>query len=146
MILGCLFGIGKVEFSAPAERPAVFLPKQLVMEPNPAAPDARSVVVCGKPSTPNPFTTRVSVPAGTLVKPHFPSEDRVYNVISVVFCIGFGDTFGFNQLCAYPPSAFVFVPGASHFHAATSGEWVVQINSIGTTAFKYTRDADDPRR
>jgi quercetin dioxygenase-like cupin family protein len=84
--------------------------------------------------------------AGAVVKPHSHPENRVYTVISGIFYIGFGDTFDFKQLRAYPAGALVFVPGgASHFHAATSGEWVVQINSVGPTAFKYVRDTDDPR-
>ncbi len=127
--------------------PLVFYPEQLTWVPNPALPEAFTAVIVGKPGMFGPFTTRVRLPAGTIFKPHYHPEDRVYTVISGIFYIGFGDRYDPEQLRAYPPGSVITVPGGTaHFHAAIRGEWVVQINAVGPTSVTYMRAADDPRR
>jgi quercetin dioxygenase-like cupin family protein len=50
---------------------------------------------------------------------HRHSEDRVYTVISGVFCLGVGDRFDADKLQAYPPGSVIVLPGNTfHFHWA----------------------------
>jgi quercetin dioxygenase-like cupin family protein len=109
-------------------------------------PTARLAVVVGDPSQPGPYVTRVKVPHGVRLMPHWHPEDRVYTVISGVFYIGLGDKFDPNKLEAYPPGAVVVLPGnTAHFHWAKSGEYITQVTAIGPLGMEYINSADDPR-
>jgi quercetin dioxygenase-like cupin family protein len=109
-------------------------------------PSARLAVIVGQPSEPGPYTTRVKVPHGLKLMPHWHPEDRIYTVISGVFYIGFGDEFDAEELEAYPPGAVVVLPGnTSHFHWAKSGEYITQITAIGPLGMEYVNSEDDPR-
>ena len=109
-------------------------------------PAARLAVVVGNPSQPGPYVTRVKVPHGVKLMPHWHPEDRIYTVISGVFYIGLGDQFDPNKLEAYPPGAVVVLPGNTpHFHWAKSGEYITQVSAIGPLGMEYINSADDPR-
>ena len=78
--------------------------------------------------------------------PHQHPEDRVYTVISGVFCIGLGTRFDAKQLQAYPPEAVTVLPGGTpHFHWAKSGAYVTQVSAIGPLGLDYLDPTDDPR-
>jgi quercetin dioxygenase-like cupin family protein len=109
-------------------------------------PPARLAVVVGEPTKPGPYVTRVKVPAGVKLMPHWHPEDRVYTVISGVFYIGLGAEFDAEKLRAYPPGSVIVLPGnTSHFHWAKSGEYVTQVTAIGPLGMEYMRAQDDPR-
>ncbi len=68
------------------------LPEDIEWTPFPAfPPSARLAVVVGEPTKPGPYTTRVKVPAGVKLMPHWHPEDRIYTVISGVFYTGLGE-------------------------------------------------------
>lgn len=48
-------------------------------------------VMVGHPAEPGPYLIRVKVPGGTKLMPHKHPEDRIYTVMSGVFCIGLGE-------------------------------------------------------
>jgi hypothetical protein len=123
------------------------LPEGIDWKPFPAfPPSARLAVVVGDPNEPGPYTTRVKVPAGVKLMPHWHPEDRVYTVMSGVFYIGLGEQFDEQKLEAYPAGAVVVLPGRTpHFHWAKSGEYVTQISAIGPLGLEYVDADDDPR-
>jgi quercetin dioxygenase-like cupin family protein len=123
------------------------LPEDTDWEPFPAfPPPARLAVVVGQPAEPGPYVTRVKVPSGVKLMPHWHPEDRVYTVISGVFYIGLGEQFDEAKLEAYPPGSVVVLPsGTAHFHWAKSGEYVTQITAIGPLGLQYVDPEDDPR-
>jgi quercetin dioxygenase-like cupin family protein len=109
-------------------------------------PSVRLAIIVGHPSQPGPYTIRVRVPHGVKLEPHQHPEDRVYTVISGVFCIGLGDEFDADKLQAYPPGSVVVLPGGtSHFHWAKSSEYVTQVTAIGPLGIDYISAKDDPR-
>jgi quercetin dioxygenase-like cupin family protein len=109
-------------------------------------PAARLAVLVGDPSQSGPYVTRVKVPHGVRLMPHWHPEDRIYTVMSGVFYIDLGDTFDPNKLEAYPPGAVVVLPGhTAHFHLAKSGEYITQVTAIGPLGMEYIDSADDPR-
>jgi quercetin dioxygenase-like cupin family protein len=124
-----------------------FLPEDIDWKPFPAFPPlVRLAVVVGEPSEPGPYVIRVKVPTGVKLMPHRHPEDRIYTVMSGVFCIGLGDRFDGNKVEAYPPGSVIVLPGGtSHFHWAKSGEYVTQVTAIGPLGLEYLDPRDDPR-
>jgi hypothetical protein len=123
------------------------LPEDIDWEPFQAFPPAaRLAVLVGHTSEASPYVTRVKVPAGVKLMPHWHHEDRVYTVISGVFYIGLGEQFDETKLQAYAPGSVVVLPGRTpHFHWARSGEYVTQITAIGPISLDYVNPEDDPR-
>lgn len=123
------------------------LPEEIDWKTFPAfPPSARLAVVVGEPLQQGPYTIRVKVPRGVKLMPHSHPEDRVYTVISGTFYIGLGDRFDAEKLQAYPPGALIILPGnTSHFHWATSGEYVTQVTAVGPLGLEYINSNDDPR-
>jgi len=78
--------------------------------------------------------------------PHQHPEDRVYTVISGVFCIGRGTRFDAKQLQAYPPEAVTVLPGGTpHFHWAKSGAYVTPGVGHRALGLDYLDPIDNPR-
>jgi hypothetical protein len=51
-----------------------------------------------------------------------------------------------GQLEAHPPgSVIVLAGGTTHFHWASSCEYVTQVTAIGPLGLEYLDPADDPR-
>ena len=123
------------------------LPEHVDWKPFPAfPPGARLAVLVGEPTQAGPYLIRVNVPSGVKLTPHKHPEDRIYTVISGVFCIGVGNRFEAEDLKAYPPGSVVVLPGNTwHFHWAKSGEYVTQVNAIGPLGLEYKEADDDPR-
>src|ERR1700719_5098816 len=70
-------------------------------------PSVRLAVVVGQPSSSGLYVIRVKVPSGVKLMPHRHPEDRVYTVMSGVFCIGLGDEFDGSKIQAYAPGGVV---------------------------------------
>ena len=123
------------------------LPEHVDWKPFPAfPPGARLAVLVGEPTQAGPYLIRVNVPSGVKLTPRKHPEDRIYTVISGVFCIGVGNRFEAEDLKAYPPGSVVVLPGNTwHFHWAKSGEYVTQVNAIGPLGLEYKEADDDPR-
>ena len=128
-----------------AAEPLAINPEQIIWTADPAVPGLQKSVLVGDAAQAGPFVKRVRLAAGALFKPHTHPEDRIYTVLSGILYIGYGDTFDDSQLRAYPAGSILVVPGgASHFHAAVSGEWIAQINSMGPTSMRYVDSAGVP--
>ena len=109
-------------------------------------PSVRLAVVVGQPSSSGLYVIRVKVPSGVKLMPHRHPEDRVYTVMSGVFCIGLGDEFDGSKIQAYAPGSVVVLPGnTSHFHWAKNGEYVTQVTAIGPLGLEYVDPENDPR-
>src|SRR6202167_5114485 len=123
------------------------LPEDIDWKPFAAfPPSVRLAVIVGHPSEAGPYTIRVRVPHGVKLMPHRHPEDRVYTVISGVFYIGLGEQFNPEKLEAYPPGSVIVLPGnTSHFHWATSSEYITQVTGIGPAGLEYVSGNDDPR-
>ena len=106
----------------------------------------RLAVLVGEPTKPGPYVVRVKVPPGAKLMPHKHPEDRIYTVMSGVFCIGLGEQFDGDKVKAFPPGCVVVLPGDTwHFHWAKSGECVTQVTAIGPLGLEYHDPDDDPR-
>jgi quercetin dioxygenase-like cupin family protein len=57
-------------------------------------------VLVEEPTQAGPYLIRVKVPPGVKLMPHRHPEDRIYTVMSGVFCIGLGDRFDGDKVKA----------------------------------------------
>jgi quercetin dioxygenase-like cupin family protein len=122
-------------------------PEDIAWMPFAAFPaDVRLAVLVGDPTGPGAYVIRVKVPDGVKLMPHVHPEDRIYTVMSGVFCVGRGTRFDASTLTAYGVGSVVVLPGGTaHFHWAQSGEYVSQVTAIGPLGLDYVDPNDDPR-
>ena len=123
------------------------LPEDIEWKPFSAfPPSVRLAVLAGRPSDSGLYVIRVRVPSGVKLMPHRHPEDRVYTVMSGVFCIGLGDQFDADKMQEFPPGSVVVLPAnTSHFHWARFGEYVTQVTAIGPLGLEYLDLGNDPR-
>jgi quercetin dioxygenase-like cupin family protein len=93
-------------------------------------------VLFGDPAKAGVYVTRVKIPAGLKLMPHWhPDEVRTVVVLSGTFLHGYGEQWDETKLKVHPPGTFFSEPfKAPHFAWAKEGEVVLQITSIGPTA------------
>ena len=123
------------------------LPEDIEWKPFSAfPPSVRLAVLAGRPSDPGLYVIRVKVPSGVKLMPHRHPEDRVYTVMSGVFCIGLGDQFDADKMQEFPPGSVIVLPAnTSHFHWARFGEYVTQVTAVGPLGLEYLDLSNDPR-
>src|SRR5262245_49266795 len=102
--------------------------------PLPGTPEV--AVLFGDPTKPGVYVTRVKIPAGLKLMPHWhPDEVRTVVVLSGTFLHGYGEQWDETKLKVHPPGTFFSEPSkASHFAWARDGEVVLQITATGPTA------------
>jgi quercetin dioxygenase-like cupin family protein len=106
---------------------------------------ARFAVLSGDPSQAGPYTVRLEMPAGYVIRPHSHPTDENVTVISGNFVLGMGDTVkmaGAKRLLA---GGFIVAPADMHHFALARSKTVVQVHGIGPFAITYVNPKDDPR-
>ena len=107
----------------------------------------QTVVLKGNPDQAGVYTIMLRVPAHTRIAAHSHRDDRVANVISGAWHIGYGDTFWEAKLKALPPGNFYTEPPSRNHFAETGDEpVVVQITGFGPSSTEYVDAIQDPRK
>jgi uncharacterized RmlC-like cupin family protein len=107
----------------------------------------QTVVLKGNPDQAGVYTIMLRVPAHTRIAAHSHRDDRVANVISGAWHIGYGDTFEEAKLKALPPVSFYTEPPSRNHFAETGDEpVVVQITGFGPSSTEYVDAIQDPRK
>ena len=120
---------------ADAQDAIIRLPAEITYKaPLVGAPEV--AVLYGDPTKPGVYVTRVKVPAGVKLMPHWhPDEVRTVVVLSGTFLHGYGDQWDESKLKIHPPGTFFSEPSkAPHFAWAKDEEVVLQITATGPTA------------
>lgn len=148
--------IGAIALAAgvAAVTPAVFghehqmmLPRDLKWSEVPSLPPgAKIAVIEGKMSEAQPFTVRLSFPAGYKLPAHsHPAVERV-TVMSGTFHMGMGDKLDPSKTMALTAGSIAIMqPKTNHF-AWTKEATVVQLHGTGPWGVTYVNEADDPRK
>ena len=122
---------------AQQDAPAVtYAPADIKFMANPANPaGAQTAVLFGNPTQSGLFVTRVKIPAGFKVPPHWhPDSPRTAVVLSGTLYFGRGDTWDESKLEARPAGTFFTeAPKQPHFVWAKDGEVIIQITAMGPT-------------
>ena len=102
-------------------------------------------VLFGDPTKPGVYVTRVKVPSGFKLMPHWhPDEVRTVVVLSGTFLHGYGELWDEAKLKLHPAGTFFSEPPKSpHFAWAKDGEVVLQITATGPTA---TTTIEQPKK
>jgi quercetin dioxygenase-like cupin family protein len=97
--------------------------------------DLPTAVLYGDPTKPGPFVTRMKIPAGIKVMPHWnPDEAHTVTVLSGTWYYAVGEQWDEAKLTAYPAGSFLAEPPKTpHYSWAKDGEVVLQITGIGPT-------------
>jgi len=113
--------------------------------PNSLPPGSKRAVLEGDPSKVGPFTMRVILPAGWLIRPHSHPEAEHVTVISGNFAMGTGDVWDSTSLKDLLPGGYaVMAKGSTHFALARE-DCVIQLHGVGPWGIMYVNPADDPR-
>jgi len=95
-------------------------------------------VLKGDPTKPGLYTIRLTVPANTTIKAHQHPDDRIANVISGTWFIGYGAAFAEKSVKALAPGSFYTEPpGVVHFARTGKQPVVVEITGFGPTGTEY---------
>jgi quercetin dioxygenase-like cupin family protein len=118
-----------------AQDAIIKIPQEITYKaPLPGVPEV--ALLFGDPTKPSVYVTRVRVPAGMKLMPHWhPDEVRTVVVLSGTFLHGYGEQWDETKLKVHPPGTFFSEPAkAPHFAWAKDGEVILQITATGPTA------------
>ncbi len=127
--------------------PIYVSPADVVWKDAPSAgPRAKIVVLEGDMAKAEPFTARISVPAGLEIAPHtHPTTERV-TIISGTLHLGHGAKLDRSKTMAFPAGSFIVMPPGMPMFAFCEEETVIQLNGVGPWGIFYLNPEDDPLR
>ncbi len=95
------------------------------------APGMKIAVVHGDPSVAEPYTLRLSFPAGYNFPPHWHPADESVTVLSGTFKLAVGEQRDDSRLRSYRAGDFVFVPARIPHFGGVDGPTVIQLHGTG---------------
>ena len=97
--------------------------------------DLPTAVLYGDPTKPGPFVTRLKIPSGAKVLPHWnPDQAHTVTVLSGTLYYAVGEQWDEAKFTAYPAGSFIAeLPKTGHYEWAKDGEVILQITGIGPT-------------
>jgi quercetin dioxygenase-like cupin family protein len=127
-------GVALAATFAQAQDAIIKLPQEITYKA-PLSGTTEVAVLFGDPTKPGVYVTRVKVPAGLKLMPHWhPDEVRTVVVLSGTFLHGYGEQWDESKLKIHPPGTFFSEPSkAPHFAWAKDEEVVLQITATGPT-------------
>ena len=125
------FGGGAV-LAADSPSPTIVMASQVKWMPG-TGPLAGAQVanVLSKPSEPGPFVTRIRMPDGLILAPHFHPVLENVTVLQGTLMVGLGDKVDKSKMVALPAGSFVSVPPNVHHYAMAKGDTIIQLNDVG---------------
>jgi len=119
------------------------LPKDIKFLGKPGTPE--TAILFGNPMQAGLFVTRLKIPAGFKIPPHWhPDAPRTVVVLSGTLYFGLGERWDDTKLEARPAGTF-FSEAAKqpHFAWAKDGEVIIQVTSMGPTG---TVNIEQPKK
>lgn len=107
---------------------------------------AKLAVLQGDPGKPEPYTIRLSFPAGYRIAPHSHTQTENVTVIAGTLLVGMGETFDTKGMKTFKPGGFGSIPGGVHHFAMSKGVTEIQIHGVGPFDLTYVNPADDPQK
>ena len=116
--------------------PIYVSPADVVWKDAPSVgPGAKIVVLEGDMAKAEPFTARISVPAGLEIAPHtHPTTERV-TIISGTLHLGHGAKLDRSKTMAFPAGSFIVMPPGMPMFAFCEEETVIQLNGVGPLGY-----------
>lgn len=143
-----LSGLAAVAEDLPyrGEGPIFVDPAELEWKPLASmAPPATIAVIEGDLSKEEPFTFRLSPPAGYRIEPHVhPAYERV-TVISGTLHFAHGEEFDATAMRPLPAGAVAIMPPGAPMYGHAEENTVIQLHGVGPWSIEYLDPAHDPR-
>lgn len=109
------------------------------------APPAEIAVIEGDLSAEEPFTIRLSLPAGYRIEPHVhPAYERV-TVISGMLHFAHGEEFDADATRPLPAGSIAIMPPGEPMYGYVEENTVIQLHGVGPWGIEYLDPANDPR-
>ncbi len=126
---------GAAALAADAPAPTVVMPSQVHWSPG-SGPLAGAQVanLLGNPAKPGAFVTRVRLPDGMKLAPHFHPVLENVTVLQGTLMIGVGDRMDMAKMISLPAGSFFSVPANVHHYAMAKGDTIIQLNDVGPWA------------
>jgi hypothetical protein len=110
-------------------------------------PGAQMAILAGDPRKPGgTYVTRVKLPDGYKIPPHWHPGDENVTVLKGVLLMGEGDKFDPSALEELPAGSYSRMPRTMHHFGMTRGETILQLHGTGPFEINYVNPADDPRK
>jgi quercetin dioxygenase-like cupin family protein len=140
----------KGQTSHPADTDHVVVRPALVKwGPSPPSlpPGAQMAILLGDPKKPGAlYVTRVKMPDGYKVPPHWHPTDENVTVMQGTLLVGKGEKLDLSTLEEMPTGSFMRMPKTMRHFAMARGETILQLHGIGPFEINYVNAADDPRK
>jgi quercetin dioxygenase-like cupin family protein len=88
----------------------------------------------GDPAKPRAFVTRIRMPDGMKLAPHYHPVLENVTVLQGTLMIGVGDKMDVAKMITLPAGSFFSVPAGVHHYAMAKGETIIQLNDVGPWA------------
>lgn len=95
--------------------------------------------IFGNPAKPGAFVTRVRIPDGLTLAPHFHPVLENVTVLQGTLMIGVGDKVNKAKMISLPAGSFFSVPARVHHYAIAKGDTIIQINDVGPWAMTFVK-------
>ena len=92
---------------------------------------AQVAVIFGDMKMAGPFVTRIRMPDGLKLAPHFHPVLENVTVLQGTLLIGVGDTMNAAKMISLPAGSFFSVPPGVHHYAMAKGDTIIQLNDSG---------------
>lgn len=126
---------GTTAMAADPPAPTVVAPSQVHWVPGTGPLKGAQVAnLFSSPAKPGPFVTRVKLPDGLTLAPHYHPVLENVTVLQGTLMIGIGDTVNMAKTISLPAGSFFSVPPNVHHYAIAKGETVIQLNDVGPWA------------
>jgi quercetin dioxygenase-like cupin family protein len=121
---------GASALAAPA--PTVVAPSQIQWTPGTGPLKGAQVAnLFGSPAKPGAFVTRIRMPDGLVLSPHYHPVLENVTVLQGTLLIGVGDKVDQAKMIALPAGSFFSVPPNVHHYAMSKGDTIIQLNDVG---------------
>ncbi|HEY6327176.1 MAG TPA: cupin domain-containing protein [Candidatus Cybelea sp.] len=126
---------GTLVVASAAPAPTVVSPSQIHWVPGTGALKGTQVAnLFGNPAKPGAFVTRVHMPDGITLGPHFHPVLENVTVLQGTLMIGIGDKVDVAKMVSLPAGSFFSVPPNVHHYAMSKGDTIIQLNDVGPWA------------
>jgi quercetin dioxygenase-like cupin family protein len=132
VLLASLLFAGGASALAAGTTPTVVAPSQIQWMPGKGPLKGTQVAnLFGDPAKPGAFVTRIRMPDGLKLGPHYHPVLENVTVLQGTLMIGVGDKMNRAKMISLPAGSFFSVPAGVHHYAMSKGDTIIQLNDVG---------------
>lgn len=135
VLLASLLFVSGTSALASGTAPTIVAPEQIQWMPGSGPLKGAQVAnLYGAPAKSGPFVTRIRMPDGLKLAPHYHPVLENVTVLQGTLMVGVGDKMDTAKMIALPAGSFVAIPANVHHYAMAKGDTIIQLNDVGPWA------------